>query len=267
MQSRLPRRAAVRRGALRALAVAAARPLASTLLGVSTPERRLHEGRPVINRAEFQRQLGIARATAERWYQDRAENGHPEAVLRDGRRLFFDEAELLAFGRAQQERRTNPAARITRDGRTLITRAELARITGLGEQHLASLYSQRAESGHPEAVLRDGQWLYFDELACREWHDRYRAAKVATLTEVDRGGDPDELVGIQEAARVLGYARKQSIDSYRARNIGYFPDPDATEPNRWARRTLWAFADRRSRPGRAGHADTHSPERASGRTS
>jgi hypothetical protein len=151
-------------------------------------------------------------------------NGHPEPVLRDGRRLFFDEDELLSWGRAQLERRTNPPARITRDGRTLITRAELGRITGLSEQHLAGLYSQRAENGHPEAALRESQWLYFDELACREWHDRYRQAKVATLTEVDRSGDPDELVGIREAARLLGYAHKQSIDSYRARNIGYFPD-------------------------------------------
>lgn len=266
MPARVPLSARARRGALRALAAAAAHPLASTLLRVSKPERRVHEGRPVINRAEFQRQLGIARATAERWYQDRAENGHPEPVLRDGRRLFFDETELLAWGRGQLERRS-PPPRITRDGRTLITRAELARITGLGEQHLASLYSQRTENGHPEAVLQEGRWLYFDELACREWHDRYTAAKLATLSEVDRSGDPDELVEIREAARVLGYARKESIDSYRSRNVGYFPDPDATEPNRWARRTLWAFADRRSRPGRAGHADTHSPERASGRTS
>jgi predicted DNA-binding transcriptional regulator AlpA len=261
MPSRFPRGAPARRGGLRALAAAAARPLASTLLRVSTPERRMHEGRPVINRAEFQRQLGIARATAERWYQDRASNGHPEPVLREGRRLFFDEAELLAWGRAQQERRT-PPPRITRDGHTLITRAELARITGVSEQHLAGLYSQRAESGHPEAVHREGQFLYFDEAECREWHDRYTAAKLATLTEVDRSGDADELVGIREAARVLGYARKQSIESYRSRNIGYFPDPDATEPNRWFRRTLWAFADRRSRPGRAGHAATRLSERS-----
>jgi hypothetical protein len=62
---------------------------------------------------------------------------------------------------------------------------------------------------------------------------------------------------------VLGYARKQSIESYRSRNIGYFPDPDATEPNRWARRTLWEFADRRSRPGRAGHASAQPAERTS----
>lgn len=256
MRSRFRVGAPLQRGGLRVLVAAVAWPLGSTLLRVTTPERRTHEGRPVINRAEFMRQLGIARATAERWYQDRAANGHPEPVLRDGRRLFFDEDTLLSWGRAQVERRTSPPARITRDGRSLITRAELARITGLSEQHLAGLYSQRADSGHPETAHREGQIVYFDEDQVREWHERYRHAKVATLTEVDRSGDPDELVGIREAARVLGYARKQSIESYRSRNIGYFPDPDATEPNRWARRTLWAFADRRSRPGRAGHSST-----------
>jgi hypothetical protein len=221
----------------------------------------MHEGRPVINRAEFMRQLGIARVTAERWYRARRENGHPAPVLTLGHSLYFDEAALLAWGRAQQQRRrANPQARIIRDGRTLVNRAELARMIGVGEQHLASLYAQRARTGHPEAVLREGRSLYFDEADCREWHHRYTAAKLATLTEVDRSGDPDELVDLDEATRALGYANKRVITSFRARNVGYFPPPDATHPDRWYRRTLWGFADRRSRPGRAGHADTRPAE-------
>jgi hypothetical protein len=66
---------------------------------------------------------------------------------------------------------------------------------------------------------------------------------------------------------VLGYASKRVITSYLARNVGYFPPPDATDLNRWFRRTLWAFADRRSRPGRAGHADARSTERTPERMS
>jgi predicted DNA-binding transcriptional regulator AlpA len=143
--------------------------------------------------------------------------------------------------------------RITRDGRTLITRAEVARLTGLSESAVAGLYSRRAASGHPNAVHRDGRWLYFDEHDILDWHHRRQTAKKATLTHVDRTGDPDELLDRHAAARLLGYTAANVIDSYRARNTGYFPDPDAGRPLRWRRATLWAFADRRSRPGRAGH--------------
>lgn len=159
------------------------------LLRVPTPERHVHEGRAVINRAELMRQLQIGESTAERWYRERAENGHPEPVHREGRRLYWDEAEAVA------------------------------------------------------------------------WAQEREAAKKATLTPVDRSGEPDELVDAEEAARILGYASPRTITSYLARNVGYFPDPDDVEGRRWHRRTLWAFADRRSRPGRAGHAKTRSDQR------
>lgn len=162
----------------------------------------------------------------------------------------------MTAGGASRQRASGskPPARIERDERGLITRVEIARLTGLSESALAGLYSRRRDSGHPEAVHRDGRWLYFDEDDVLMWHHRRQAAKKATLTEVDRTGDPNELLDRAAAARLLGYSGASVIDSYRARNIGYFPEPDARRPLRWRRATLWAFADRRSRPGRAGHS-------------
>lgn len=231
---------------------------ASTLWRVPTPipERREHEGRTVINRGELMRQVGVSQGTAERWYRERPDNGHPEAVLTVGRRLYFDEVQLIGWARAQLDR-AGPPARIVRDGRTLITREELCRLTGLAEVTVTALYVQRASSGHPPAVHRDGLWLYFDEADVLDWHARRLEAKRATLTPVDRSGDPEELLDQAEAAELLGLSGPTVIGSYRSRNKGYFPEPDAEQPLRWRRVTLWAFADRRSRPGRAGHTRAH----------
>lgn len=140
------------------------------------------------------------------------------------------------------------------EGRVLVTRAELVEQLGMAEPTLARLYTHRASTGHPEAVHREGRRLLFDQAQTRAWAAARVQAKRSALTRVDRGGDPDELVDVDEAARVLGYANRRTIDSYLARRSrGYFPAPDDPTGRRWRRRTLWAFADRRSRPGRAGH--------------
>jgi hypothetical protein len=112
-------------------------------------------------------------------------------------------------------------------GRALISRAEVARRLNMREQTLADLYAARETSGHPEAVHREGRRLYWaePEAEAMAWAHERKAAKKATLTPVDRSGEPDELVDAEEAARILGYASPRTITSYLARNVGYFPDP------------------------------------------
>jgi hypothetical protein len=198
------------------------------------------------------RQVGIGQSAAEAWYRDRAMNGHPEPVLTVGRRLYFDEETVLGWARSRLDR-TEPPPRIIRNGRMLVTGAEIGRLTGLSEQALAGLYARRAKNGLPEATHQERRFLYFDEDAVCEWDRRRRAVIRASLTEVDRSGDPQELVDTAEAARILGYAGPNTITSYLSRNSGYFPDPDDPVARRWRRATVWSFADRRSRPGRGGH--------------
>jgi hypothetical protein len=116
-------------------------------------------------------------------------------------------------------------------------------------------YRNRAETGHPEKAGRIGQTDYWYEDEWTAWHRAYVQGKLDSLTQVDRDGDPDDLVNAAEAARMLRYANRYVIHANR--RLGYFPEPDAYGPARrgrdsplWKRSTVWAAAD--SRPGRGG---------------
>lgn len=148
------------------------------------------------------------------------------------------------------------------DGCELVNRAVLAETSGLAEQSLKNLYGDRGRNGHPEGI-RIGRGLFFDKEAWSRWHAQWIAGKRSSLTSVDRSGNPDDLLDSREAAAVLGYRNASTIRGYVARDEqeseAYFPEPDEVEElgngqrrRYWLRSTIWAFADRRSRPGRAG---------------
>lgn len=224
--------------------------------GVRAPDRFERDGRVVVTRAVFCAELGVGDSTARRWWRDRAVTGHPEPVHREGRRLWWDLEQMREYVNAAR-RREPPPATIEHEGRALISRRGMAQRYGLDAQWLSVLYHRRRSSGHPESVHRVGRWLYFDLQAVEAWYTAREAAKLATLTPLDRSGDPDELVDITEATRVLGYRTESTIRSFRSRNGDYFPSPEYTDPAgrvHWRRRALWGFGDRRRRPGRAGHA-------------
>ncbi|RZT75532.1 hypothetical protein EV383_6273 [Pseudonocardia sediminis] len=220
-----------------------------SLTGVPSSDRHTRDGRTVINRAEMCRTFGVSESAAERWWRGRDRNGHPPVAHQEGRRMWWDEDALRVF---VAEHDSEPDE-VTVDGRALLSRAALARRLNMREQTLTDLYHRRADNGHPEPVHRQGRRLYWDPEAVESWDAARQGAQRATLTQVDRSGDPEELLDMREAAQVLGYRGPQTITSYRSRNPGYFPDPDEPGELRWRRRTLWEFADRRSRPGRAGH--------------
>jgi hypothetical protein len=154
--------------------------------------------------------------------------------------------------------------RIIRAGRPLITRAYLARLSGLTVSTLSNLYRERVKTGHPDAVWTDpehGFALYFDEEATLRWHhigwrngrhDRManRGARPGLL---DRVGEPAELISTAEAARILGYHGPSTIRAYLSRYPGYFPSPDHIQMLNggrrrtfWRRATIWAFAEDRT---------------------
>lgn len=137
----------------------------------------------MVTRVALMREAKVDLSVAEAWYLNRAHNGHPGPVLAAGRRLYFDEAALLAWVQVQLNPPTAPA-RIIRGGRPLVTRAELARLTGLTEAALRDIYANRAVTGHPEVVHRDRRNLYFDEHASLAWHAARRATR---RTSPERG--------------------------------------------------------------------------------
>ncbi|WP_339124492.1 hypothetical protein [Pseudonocardia sp. D17] len=144
------------------------------------------------------------------------------------------------------------------EGRPHINRAAIEQQVGISEQTQANLYAQRETNGHPEGV-RIGRVLWFDEEKVLAFYCDRARAKQASLTEVDRGGDPGELCDVASATKVLGYTSESTIRAFLAANPGYFPEPDHVEflpsgrlHRLWKRSTLWEFADGRSRPGRRG---------------
>lgn len=188
------------------------------------------------------RQVGVLPPEAPR-------REHPPTLARMPSPPALDPAPEPGGDRPAEDGRSAAGA-----GRVLVGRAELVAQLHTTEETLARLYSQRARTGHPDAVGRDGRRLLWDQAEVHAWWTARTQAKRAGLTAVNRSGDPEELVDVDEAARVLGYANRRTIDSYLARRSrGYFPAPDDANGRRWRRATLWAFADRRSRPGRAGH--------------
>lgn len=211
------------------------------------------EGRVLLSRHGICTTFGIGRATAERWWRHRASNGHPPVAWRQGRRQWWDEQAMRAF---VDHLTSSPPARLDQDGETLVTRAALAQRFHVSIQHLANLYSDREATGHPRPARRAGRQLYWSLDKMDAWWQHHQAAKRAGLTSVDRSGSGDDLLTLDQAAAVLGYADASVIRGYLARSPGYFPRPDWTDSHgrqRYRRRTVWTFADRRTRPGRSGH--------------
>jgi hypothetical protein len=111
-------------------------------------------------------------------------------------------------------------------------------------------YRDRARTGHPEKAGKIGRTDYWYDDEWTAWHEAYLRAKIESLTQVDRDGDPDDLVDAAEAARMLRYSSRYVIHANR--RLGYFPEPDGSRPARrgrdsplWKRSTVWAAADRR----------------------
>ena len=136
----------------------------------------------------------------------------------------------------------------------MISRADIQARYGVSRQSIHLWYRDRADTGHPEpagTIARTDYW-FADEWDA--WFQSYRDRKLASLTQVDRTGDPDDLVDAAEAARIMGYASGDVIHANR--RLGRFPSPDdhqaATRGRpspRWRRSTVWAVADARQKMG------------------
>jgi len=135
------------------------------------------------------------------------------------------------------------------NARPVISRADMA-ARGVPTTTVNGWYRDRARTGHPEKAGRIGRTDYWYEDEWTAWHQAHQRGKIESLTQVDRDGDPDDLVDAAEAARMLRYSGRDVIHANR--RLRYFPEPDAygtTARGRraplWKRSTVWAAADRR----------------------
>ncbi len=132
------------------------------------------------------------------------------------------------------------------DGRTALNRAGVAAHTGAAYSTVNHWHRHRARFGFPQGFHHDGrEWFWLDDIEA--FHTAHQAAKRAELTQVDRSGQPDDLVGSGTAAKILGYG------SYRNLPHTLLNHPDRVEiladgrkRRLWHRRTVWAIADART---------------------
>ena len=142
------------------------------------------------------------------------------------------------------------------DGRPVISRADMA-ARGVPRTTVDGWYRDRARTGYPEKAGRVSRTDYWYEDEWTAWYEGHLRGKIDSLTQVDRGGDPDDLVDAAEAARMLRYSSRYVIHANR--RLGYFPEPDAygkatrgRSAPLWKRSTVWGAADRREGKG-GGH--------------
>ena len=140
------------------------------------------------------------------------------------------------------------------NGRPVISRAGMA-ARGVPPATAEYWYRNRARTGHPEKAGRIGRTDYWYEDEWAGWYQGHLQDRAGSLTQVDRQGDPDDLVDATGAARVMGYANRHVVTANR--RLGYFPEHDAYGPAPrgrpaplWKRSTVLAFAD--GRPGQGG---------------
>ncbi|MGI8332563.1 hypothetical protein ACRYCC_21645 [Actinomadura scrupuli] len=189
-------------------------------------------------RPELMAAYGVGLSTLEKWYRERAANGHPEAAGTVGNRLAWDAVE---WDRWYSARRSAPSA-----PPGLRTRDELAAEHGLSRHALKSLWAERAVNGHPEPARQVGRALYWDGGQWAAWYEGHRASAA---------GEPGELVTLAEAARILGLAQS-SVTVYVKRPPAGWPEPAEEERlaggrvrRRYRRSDILGYARRRERAG------------------
>ncbi|GAA3946356.1 hypothetical protein GCM10023085_30660 [Actinomadura viridis] len=215
------------------------------------------EGRRAYTRADLMDLYGLGLSTLEKWYRERSANGHPEAAGTVGGRLAWDAETWDRWYAARRTPSEVPSGLLTRD--------ELAAEHGLSRHALKRLWAERAANGHPDAAHRSGKALYWDGREWAAWYASYRRGQDRERDARQAGeGDPDELITLADAARLLGLA-PTSVTVYPKRPPAGWPEPARTEPLGGGRvRRLYRRGDileyaRRSAgrtPGRAGRDGT-----------
>jgi hypothetical protein len=107
--------------------------------------------------------------------------------------------------------RGGPAIPATFNSRPVISRGDMAIAFGASRQSLYLWYRDRAVTGHPEPAGTIGGTTYWYEDEWTAWYESRQLGKRERLTRVDRGGDPDDLVDADEAARIMGYSGRAVI--------------------------------------------------------
>ncbi|WP_155945641.1 hypothetical protein [Micromonospora sp. CNB394] len=219
------------------------------------PTRDAH-GSAHVGRTQAAAMLGISVSHLDRLYSERATNGFPDRV--NGTEWRADDIAAFQLPRDKARRAASDAVDRTGDPDELVPTATVARILGYrsvdslqGRNRIWPLLLERVDD---ESLTPTGRKR-------RRWKRRTvweiadsRTGKGASHTgrpratpqgHPDRSGDPDELVGAAEAARVLGYNHPTALpDEVLRRADEDTAGPKGRHRRKWKRATLWAILDR-----------------------
>ncbi|MFD8757396.1 hypothetical protein ACFV0O_41450 [Kitasatospora sp. NPDC059577] len=197
-------------------------------------------GREVCTRRDLMDRYGMTLSPLEKWYRNRHANGHPEAVGTVGRELVWDREEWDAWYQGRG------------DTGDLESRADLAARHALARGTLDRMWALRGENGHPEPVKTVEKSMYWDSAEWDAWYAEYRRKAQRAELHVDRSGDPEDLVTLAQAARILG-VEPTSITHYPKNPPRNWPQPVQEEElpsgrmrRRYRRADIWRYADTRT---------------------
>jgi hypothetical protein len=211
-----------------------------------------------LDRAGIAGRLGVPLRTVDNWIANSPANGFPSRLPGSTR---FNAKAIDRWWQQHQQAATSGLTAVDRSGDPdeLVTKAEASRIMGYTDvRHLDNssvlpklLARVDDETGLPSGGVRrwwkrSTVWAVADERTGRR--GRPPGSWAPARGPIDRSGDPHELVGSTEAARVLGYARPMSLPKAL---LALADDEERISGDRvrrkWKRATLWRFADTANR--------------------
>lgn len=135
----------------------------------------------------------------------------------------------------------------TRQRRRQLDRAGIAARTGMSPATVDYWYHHRASTRFPDKADTDADgrdWWWQDDIDT--FHTTHLQRRAASFTQVDRSGDPWELLGAPQAARVLGYRNHRSLPDELIHNPDQRQElPSGRLRRKWYRQSVWDYADGR----------------------
>ncbi|MFC4612904.1 hypothetical protein ACFO9E_34940 [Streptomyces maoxianensis] len=212
----------------------------------------------LVDTAQIVEEFDTSRPRISVW-SNNADSGFPSVARTTGRKRFWRHDQVAAFfaERATRQRKLS-AAVLESDQDELLGKAEVAKLLGYTRVATIDAY-RRDRPGYfpkPDQQDTDGQqWRRGTIVAwatSRPGKGRRRSAP-ASLPQTSAHGNPDELLGISEAATLLGYSSVASFLSALSQgNIPELPQPEALKKEgrarprkKWRRATLVAAARQR----------------------
>lgn len=190
-----------------------------------------------IDRAGLMARYGLSLSTLTRWYHDRAQTGHPEAIDPHARVLTWNAQDWDIW----HTHRTDTTG--------LATRADLALLVDRSVEILQRLWEDRQNNQHPEVRKQLGRTLYWNQQEYLDWfHHHLTSSDLSGLTGVDFSGNGEDLITLTEAGRILGMPN--GVSRYPKRPPVGWPEPAQFEQlpggrisrRRYRRADIWDYA-------------------------